>query len=327
MAVARSEVVVQGVEAYYHCVSRCVRRAFLCGFDSYTGRSYEHRKGWIQARLKDIADVFGIEVVTYAVMSNHVHAVLRTRPDLVQCWSDEETAARWLALFPVERNDDGRPKAPSLSAIESLAGQPERLAEIRARLGSVSWFMRCLNEYVARMANREDGCKGRFWEGRFKCQVLLDDSALLACMAYVDLNPVRAWVAETPEQSEYTGIYNRIRARASGRDETWLCPLGGENQGDAPGVLPIGRDEYLSLVDWTGREIRAGKRGAIPAHLADILDRIPINQARWFDTVQGYGGLFHQVVGRMEAMMDRARLLGKRWLGGLRAGQAAFSTA
>ncbi|MBU2548524.1 MAG: transposase, partial [Proteobacteria bacterium] len=141
------------------------------------------------------------------------------------------------------------------------------------------------------------------------------------------LNPIRAGVAETPEQSKYTGIYDRIQARASGTDETWICPLGEEDPGDPRGVLPLTRDEYLSLVDWTGRGIRVGKRGAIPAHLSDILDRIPLNQARWQDTAQGYGGLFHRVVGRMDAMMDMARLLGKRWLGGIRAGRAAFSTA
>jgi len=326
MTVARSEVVYQGVEAYYHCVSRCVRRAFLCGADSRTGRSYEHRKAWIQARLKDITAVFGIEVVTYAVMSNHLHVVLRTRPDVVEGWSAEETAERWLTLFPMDRDDEGLAKAPSRSVIESLAGQSERLAEIRSRLGSVSWFMRCLNEYVARMANREDGCKGRFWEGRFKCQALLDDSALLACMAYVDLNPIRAGVAETPEGSQYTGIYDRIQARTSGTDETWLCPIEDGNTGDRRGVLPFSLDDYLSLVDWTGREIRLGKRGAIPAHLADILDRVPINQDRWLQTVQEYGGLFHRIIGRMEAMLEAARLMGKHWLGGLRAGQAAFST-
>ena len=327
MAIARSEVVTQGVEAYYHCVSRCVRRAFLCGLDSRTGRSYEHRKAWVQARLKDIAAAFGIEVVTYAVMSNHLHVVLRTRPDLVEGWSAEEAAERWLTLFPSKRDEEGQPEAPSRAAIELLAGQPERLTEIRCRLGSVSWFMRCLNEYVARMANREDGCKGRFWEGRFNCQVLLDDSALLACMAYVDLNPIRAGVAETPERSKYTGIFDRIQARISGNSQTWLCLLGDEGHGDSQGVLPIGRDDYLSLVDWTGREIRLGKRGAIPAHLSDILDRVPMNQPCWLDTVQGYGGLFHRVVGRLDAMMAAARLLGKRWLGGVRAGQVAFSTA
>jgi len=327
MAIARSEVVAEGVEAYYHCVSRCVRQSFLCGLDSRTGRSYEHRKAWVQARLKEIAAAFGIELITYAVMSNHFHVVLRTRPDMVKGWSAEETAERRLTLFPLDRDEDGRPRTPSRLAIEALASDAERLAEIRSRLGSVSWFMRCLNEYVARKANREDGCKGRFWEGRFHCQVLLDDSALLACMAYVDLNPIRAGVAETPERSEYTCIFDRIEARASGVNETWLCALSDEIHEDTRGGLPIGRDEYLSLVDWTGRSIRLDKRGAIPSHLADILDRLPMNQDRWLDTVKGYGGMFHRVVGRMDAMVERARLLGKRWLGGLRAGQAAFSTA
>ncbi|MBU2548828.1 MAG: hypothetical protein KKB20_10480 [Proteobacteria bacterium] len=304
-----------------------MRRAFLCGLDAYTGKSYEHRKAWIQARLEEISAVFGIEVITYAAMSNHLHVILRTRPDWVEGWSDRETARRWLTLFPMERGENGLPKAASRSAIEPLAGQPERLAEIRSRLGSVSWFMRCLNEYVARMANREDGRKGRFWEGRFKCQVLLDDCALLACMAYVDLNPVRAGVAETPERSEYTGIFDRIEARNCGKGETWLCPIGDDNAGDRRGVLPLDLDDYLSLVDWTGREIRLGKRGAIPAHLSDILDRLPVNQGRWLDTIQGYGRLFHRVVGRMEAIMEMARSLGSRWLGGVRAGQAAFTAA
>ncbi|MBU2552133.1 MAG: hypothetical protein KKB20_27230 [Proteobacteria bacterium] len=327
MAIARSEVVAEGVEAYYHCVSRCVRQAFLCGLDSRTGRSFEHRKSWVQARLKEITAAFGIEVITYAVMSNHLHVVLRTRPDWVEDWSAKETAERWLTLFPMERGENGRPRAPSHMAIEALAGQPERLGRIRSRLGSVSWFMRCLKEYVARKANREDGCKGRFWEGRFHCQALLDDSALLACMAYVDLNPIRAGVAETPEQSEYTGILDRIQARASGKDDIWICPFVDEKQGGAWGVLPMDRDEYLALVDWTGREIREGKRGAIPPHLSDILDRLSINQTRWPNTAQDYGGLFHRIVGRAEAMMDRARFLGKRWLGGLKAGQLAFSPA
>ena len=327
MTVARNEVVAQGVEAHYHCMSRCVRSAFLCGIDSCTGRSYEHRKAWVQARLKDIAASFGIEVITYAVMSNHLHVVVRTRPDLLESWSANETARRWLALFPMGRDADGRSKAPSRSAIEALASQSDRLAEVRSRLGSVSWFMRCLNEFIARMANREDGCKGRFWDGRFKCQILLDDSALLACMGYVDLNPVRAGVAETPEGSRYTGIFDRIQDRASGKDKTWLCPIGDDDHGDRRGVLSLSQDEYLSFVDWTGREIRVGKRGAIPEYLSNILDRLPINQAHWLQTVQGYGGLFHRVVGRMDAMMDMARFLGKRWLGGVRAGQTAFSTS
>ena len=97
MTIARQEIAPEGVEGVYHCFSRCVRRAFLCGWDGYTGQSYEHRKEWVESRLKDLAEGFGIDVCAYAVMSNHLHVVLRTRPDLVAGWSDEEVVRRWLA--------------------------------------------------------------------------------------------------------------------------------------------------------------------------------------------------------------------------------------
>jgi REP element-mobilizing transposase RayT len=326
MTVARSEVVIEGQEAVYHCVTRCVRAAFLCGVDPKTGVSREHRKGWIRSRIRELAAAFAVEVAAYAVMSNHFHVVVRTRPDWVESWSDEEAARRWLSVFGVDRNEAGANRPPSQDALMKVLGNPDRLMEIRQRLGSVSWFMRSLNEWIARTANQEDGRHGRFWSGRFNCQVLLDESAVLACMMYVDLNPVRAKVAHTPEQSEYTSVFERIHNRAGGPKAPWLCPINGDEASGRDGLLSLGLDDYLSLLDWTGRQFRPDKPGAIPADLADILDRLQINRTRWVGTVRGFGGLFHRVAGRMESIAGRAHRMGKRWLAGLGAGKVAFST-
>ena len=322
MTVARSEVVSPGSEGVFHCISRCVRRAFLCGKDPYDGQSYEHRREWIRERLKVLASAFGIEVCAYAVMSNHLHVVVRTRPDLVESWDDSEVAGRWNMIFsssnqPVQKIDN--------NAARLVVG-PERLLELRNRLSNVSWFMRCLNENIARRANREDGVKGRFWEGRFKCQALLDDSADLACMMYVDLNPIRAGLAQTPEESEFTSACERIKERQKPKKKTrqpkadsWLCPI--------ERVLPVTTDEYLDLLDWTGRQIAYGKKGTIPAHLAPILTRLKINDQRWLNTVSRFGSIFHRAAGRLDSMTRAAKATGLNWLRGLRAGRRAFSVA
>ena len=212
MALPRSKYVQEGQEGVYHCFSRCVRRAFLYGFDPLTRRDFSHRKAWLVDRLRYLATIFAIEVCAYAVLENHYHTILRTRPDIVALWSDREVATRWLILFPRHRDLNGTPLPPAEKEICALADCPERIAELRRRLSSLSWFMGRLNEFIARAANKEDAVRGRFWESRFKCQALLDDAAIVACMVYVDLNPIRAGLAETPEGSDFTSIQERIRA-------------------------------------------------------------------------------------------------------------------
>jgi putative transposase len=212
MGLPRSKYVQEGQEGVYHCFNRCVRRAFLCGFDSLTLRDFSHRKAWLVDRLRYLAAIFAIEVCAYAVLENHYHSVLRTRPDIVAKWSDHEVATRWLTLFPRHRNREGIPIPPVEKEICALADRPERIAQLRRRLSSLSWFNGRLNEFIARAANKEDGVKGRFWESRFKCQALLDEAAIAACMVYVDLNPIRAGLAATPEESDFTSIQERIRA-------------------------------------------------------------------------------------------------------------------
>jgi REP element-mobilizing transposase RayT len=212
MALPRSNYVHEGQEGVYHCFSRCVRRAFLYGFDALTRRDFSHRKAWLVDRLRYLAAIFAIDVCAYAVMENHYHTILRTRPDIVASWSDREVATRWLTLFPRHRNLEGTPIPPVEKEICALADCPERIAHLRRRLSSLSWFMGRLNEFIARAANKEDRVTGRFWESRFKCQALLDEAAIAACMVYVDLNPIRAGLAGTPEESDFTSIQERIRA-------------------------------------------------------------------------------------------------------------------
>ena len=212
MALARSKYVQDGQEGVYHCFSRCVRRAFLYGFDTLTGRDFSHRKAWLVDRLRHLATIFAMDVCAYAIMANHYHVILRTRPDIVARWSDQEVATRWLRLFPRHRDLRGTPIPPTDKEICALADCPERIAQLRRRLSSLSWFMGRLNEYIARAANKEDKVNGRFWEVRFKCQALLDEAAIASSMVYVDLNPIRAGVAATPEESDFTSIQARIRA-------------------------------------------------------------------------------------------------------------------
>ncbi len=99
----RDSVFGQEEVAIAHCVQRCVRRAFLAGKDEASGKDFEHRRGWIRLRMELLASAFGVDVLNYAVMSNHVHSILRTRPDIVKLWSDEDVATRWLRLFPWEK--------------------------------------------------------------------------------------------------------------------------------------------------------------------------------------------------------------------------------
>jgi len=211
MGLPRSKYVQEGQEGVYHCFSRCVRRAFLYGYDAFTKRDFSHRKEWLVDRLRYLAAIFAIEVCAYAIMENHYHTILRIRPDIVASWSDWEVATRWLTLFPRHRALGGVATPPAEQEIRALTHCPERIAQLRRRLCSLSWFMGRLNEFIARAANKEDKVKGRFWEARFKCQALLDDAAIAACMVYVDLNPIRAGVAATPEESNFTSIQERIR--------------------------------------------------------------------------------------------------------------------
>ncbi len=190
-----------------------------------------------------------------------------------------------------------------------LCGNAERIAQLRARLADLSWFMRCLSEPLARMANAEDRCSGRFWEGRFRCQALLDDAAILACMVYVDLNPVRARVAEDLPSSRHTSVHGRRQHDA----DTQARAIDAVAGTASTGFLPISEREYIELVDWAGRQLHPGKRGRIADACPPVLASIA-PASRWLRQVNGIESRFCRAVGSAAALLEKARELGQRWL-------------
>ena len=313
----------------------------------------------MQRRIKELAQAFAVDIYAYAVMTNHVHLVVGTDPARVADWVDCEVARRWLLLFPGPGGKRG--EAPEEAAILALSKNPGRLASCRQRLADVSWFMRCLNEPIARRANREDECTGRFWEGRFKCQRLEDAGALVTCMAYVDLNPVRAGMAAAPETSDFTSIQERIvahRARrglaeidvaapptpptgpqkvllesahAEATRDAWLVSFDSSDGLKAKpdfalnGLAGLLEVDYFKLLDWTGREIRTGKRGFISEDVRPVLEQLDLDVTAWAENVARYGSLFHRLAGKVSRLRAWAEAKGQAWLHGHRGARILYS--
>ena len=315
---------------YYHCVSRCVRRAFLCGTDSVTGESYEHRRGWLENKLLELPKLFAIQIAAYAIMSNHYHVVLYVDSDSSKSWADEEVIERWHSLFKGNLLSQRFMRGDALNKAD-LARLQIYITEWRSRLTDISWFMRVLNESIAREANLEDDCTGRFWEGRFKSQALLDEAALAACMAYVDLNPIRACMAKTPEDSEHTSIKLRAEKAQAAHSPNHLhqqpkelLPFAGNPRQDMPKGITMKLTDYLKLVDATGRIIRDDKRGYISDESAKILERLGLDEDRWLSMTQNFENTFSTFAGNEEKLRSTCERLQYRRPPGLNRCRTAF---
>lgn len=307
---------------YYHCISRCVRRAFLCGEDKQTHQSYEHRRQWVEDKLLFLPQVFAIEVCAYAVMSNHTHLVLHVNEQKALNWNTTEVLIRWHKVFKgtlltqkylSKINNTQDSTNDPLTESEQLT--IEQTAQVyKQRLMDISWFMRVLKEGIAREANKEDNCTGRFWEGRFKCQALLDEAALISCMTYVDLNPVRAKMATTPETSDFTSIKHRIHHAIGQTKSTQhniqnkhprtLMLFVGNPRKDMPNGIPFELKEYIELVDITGKCIREDKAGHISQHLPNILTRLNISEDNWLTITKQFTKIFHGAVGHEHVLQS-----------------------
>ena len=299
MTLPRKMLVDLEVTRYYHCISRCVRRAFLCGEGS------QHRKQWIEDRLELLARNFAVSVCGFSVMDNHLHVLVRLDPGLVKDWNAAEVVRRWIAVYPPRHLDlDGQGIVDKW--VRHEAKDKKKVDQYRERLQDLGWFMKALREPLARMANKEDDSKGTFWESRYKSIAILDEEALLATCAYIDLNPVAAGIAATPETSKHTSVRQRVRhARESGKlkslraaakgsiagsrtagrveESHWLCPLEDlrKKGSTREGMLEnFSLGSYLLLVDFTSRLCRSGKASLSP-EVAGIFDRLGTSSEYW----------------------------------------------
>jgi hypothetical protein len=281
---ARAEIFASDEVAIVHVMNRVTRRCFLLGDDPVTGKNYDHRKQWLDDQLVHQARHFGIDLLCQAILSNHIHLVLRSRPDVVAEWDDTEVARRLLMLCPASKDDKGQPLKPTGFELNHIRNNKEKLKVIRSRLSDISWWMRLLSQNIAQRANKEDSELGRFWQARFRAVRLLDETAILACAAYVDLNPIRAAMAETIEDSDFTSAQKRANDLRS------KCSVGSvqcsENSGDvtakADGTAKLPGGRHLAPVDLhersgqTGpcankRNQRCSNKGFLPMSTADYL--------------------------------------------------------
>jgi hypothetical protein len=316
MTRARESIINLESTTYYHCISRCVRRAFLWGEDVFSGKNYEHRRSWVINRLAILAKAYAIEVASYAVMSNHYHLVLRVDVDKAEGWSESAVIQNWSKLYKVPLVVQQYLNNPQAEGIAQVARV--EIEKLRFRLMDISWFMRGLNEYLARKANQEDDCKGRFWEGRFKSQPLLDEAAVITAMSYVDLNPIRAKAAKTIEQSDYTSIQQRIK-QALSINQPSCVPLMQLAQAKEKHrhALSFNSDDYLHLIDWLGRAILPQKRGYIAEELPPTLLRLNLKANEFVELMKKKDDLSGlTAVGSPNILVRYAENIGKKHLRG-----------
>jgi hypothetical protein len=283
-------------------------------------------------------------------MDNHLHIVMRLDPCGAKDFSDEEVARRWLQAFPASWDWTDENAVPEIDEqrLEKALGDEALIAKWRDRLEDLGWCLKALKEPISRRCNKEDHCTGAFWQSRFKSVLLLDQSALISCMAYVDLNPIRACMAATPEQSDYTGIQDRIDLRQlfekshglrshlrkgspaqilipmlsgdskplhSPEADLWLTPIKACMTGDW-GVLDNGLnpDDYFTLLEETGRIIRDDKRGSISRKLSPILKRLSLDVQAWVQCMCSPKQMMGAALGHIKSRSDEATRRGVQWV-------------
>lgn len=321
MPMPRKSLVSVDTTPSYHVVSRCVRRTFLFGV--VDNKDFSHRRDAIVSRLAELTQLFCIDIAAYAIMSNHYHLVVRIQKQRALDLSVSEVISRWSSLFSLPFL--AKRYADNEAMSDAEFNEAMRQIELRrARLYDLSWFMRCLNEPIARMANLEDECTGRFWEGRFKSQALLDERAELQAIAYVDLNPIRAQIADSLDNSDFTSIQTRIDKSQSPMKSLLLPFADDAHRSNNPEHIPYSIIEYIQLLDWTGRQIRAGKRGYIKDSIPPMFERLTMNTSAWLHNCQHLEKTYHRVIGSSARLKEFCEKFRQQRVVGITAARLAF---
>jgi REP element-mobilizing transposase RayT len=325
---------------FYHCISRCTQQCFLLGEDEYTKRNYDHRKTWVITQLNALCSVFAIQVCAYAVMSNHYHLVLYVQSERVSEWSDDEVILRSETANTLRASGRFLTQEEK-DALALKLHTEEEIEQMRKKLFDISQFMAGMNQYLSRRANLESNRKGTFWDRRFNSVSLLDDAAVLSCMAYVDLNPVRAGMAKSLEEADFTSIQDRLRAHVKADNtavvvesnvtsvfETTLqqpklfpqlLPFATNN---AKSPLPCSFEDYKNLVEWTGQQLREGKASllqqvAISSELQTMLRKVAISPEHWLHNTKSAEAQYARVMGSFETLKNWAKKKGLEWVRGM----------
>ena len=343
MGLRRKDVVNRMQVGVYHVTTRCVRQAFLLGTDYQIGSSNHERKSWIEQWFQSLTDVMLIELCAYAVMDNHTHSILRNRPDLLEEMDDREVAIRLARLYPGYQCLQGLPVEPDPERVHELLDNPEELKRRKIQLVDISIFMARWEEAVARRANKEEDRTGRFWEGRFYCQKLLDSAAILAATVYVELNPLRANIVELPEYSQFTSLVNRIKlstARAGRTPEELVerasprleyeagssgdGPTAVSNVMDCDGFLPIDNQRYLRVLEFVSRRKANGKTCEMLHSVPDLLTRLGVRPEKWRQTATTFEKAYRKFAGSPALLSEVADNLEQRCIHGISTAQRVY---
>ena len=304
-----------------------LRRTFLCGLDDLTGTDYSHRKTWLDKRMFELCEIFSVSIYAYAVMSNHYHIVLHVDPLEPLNWSDEKVAERWLLAYPGRYSEPRFAKQRELKK-QAIIGDKKKLEKYRKRLGSLSWFMGRLNEPLAKLSNEEEFCTGRFWEGRYTSQALLDEASVFSCMAYVDLNPIRADIAERLEESNHTSIKKRIEELKKVESVDVQKTLDGSVSAISNTIqskqLPISLKDYIELVEYAGHSIKYPNKASMPMHVASTLSSLNLQPDHWLKQVENFGKHYCHVVGPVDQIKEKAIQFKKRCMKGMSAARQLY---